>query len=411
MKNTEITSKIQVKLNQYMTRICDRFSVPVQKFIRDMVFGILKSGDIKLNAISRSLEEGISIKKTSERLGRNLMKENLDKELNKCLLGLGKKKLNNPESYLILDLSDICKQYAKKMEGLALVRDGSTGEIRPGYRLCNVIGISAGHEGIIPLYSELYSIKSELTSENSRILEAINTVGSPMPNAVWVLDRGGDRDELIRPLLKSNRSFIIRQTGQRHLKYRDEYLPLKDIAKKVKLRNRFRSGKNEFECGAIRVKYKGLDNSIWLVVSKYRGGGCFYLLCHMPELFNPMTAAIKALEGYSMRWSIEEVHRHVKVDFKLEDVRVLTYQSLKNLMPLLWLAISFLYVKLKSISIELIVKSKIKVLVKEKLREVVGFIYYKLYKALKFILITINLRKVEPFKRIFKQNNQQIMEF
>ena len=41
---------------------------------------------------------------------------------------------------LVLDLSDIAKPYAQKMEYLARVRDGSTGELAKGYWLCQVAG-------------------------------------------------------------------------------------------------------------------------------------------------------------------------------------------------------------------------------------------------------------------------------
>ena len=39
---------------------------------------------------------------------------------------------------LCLDLSDIRKEYAEKMEHLAVVRDGSTGEMHAGYWLCDI---------------------------------------------------------------------------------------------------------------------------------------------------------------------------------------------------------------------------------------------------------------------------------
>ena len=34
---------------------------------------------------------------------------------------------------------------------------------------------------------------------------------------VWVVDRGGDRRELYKPLLAGAHSFIIRNTGERHV--------------------------------------------------------------------------------------------------------------------------------------------------------------------------------------------------
>jgi len=214
-----------------------------------------------------------------------------------------------------------------------------------------------------------------------------------------------------RYILTSNRSFIIRQQGTRHLGNKGEILPFKNIARQVKLQYKFTSNTSTpvLKAGAIRVFYKDFENTLWMVVARFPGGGYFYFLCHLPEVFNPEIAAKKALEEYQMRWSIEEVHRHMKEDFLFEDVRLMTYQSLKSLLPLLWFALSFIYVKLKPISLEIIAKVQLKVLVKDKLSEWKGFVYYKLVKTVKFILQKITINKIEPFKYRTVVNNQQVL--
>ena len=60
--------------------------------------------------------------------------------------------------YMVIDLSDIQKQYAEKMEGLSAVYDGSEGETGPGYWLCNVTGVDSSGALIVPAYSELCSL-------------------------------------------------------------------------------------------------------------------------------------------------------------------------------------------------------------------------------------------------------------
>src|SRR5437667_9378953 len=55
-----------------------------------------------------------------------------------------------PNTVLALDLSDIRKEYAQKMENLAMVRDGSTGELHQGYWLCDVTGAEVnGSESVL----------------------------------------------------------------------------------------------------------------------------------------------------------------------------------------------------------------------------------------------------------------------
>jgi len=55
------------------------------------------------------------------------------------LVEMGSQRIET-NTVLALDLSDIRKEYAKKMEHLATVRDGSTGELHQDYWLCDVTG-------------------------------------------------------------------------------------------------------------------------------------------------------------------------------------------------------------------------------------------------------------------------------
>lgn len=90
-------------------------------------------------------------------------------------------------------------KYAKKMEYLALVRDGSDGgKLEKGYWTCNVTGVEAGASEITPLYHTLYSAQaSDFVSENRELHMAISAVSGHTGNReIWVIDRGGDRGNL-----------------------------------------------------------------------------------------------------------------------------------------------------------------------------------------------------------------------
>ncbi len=76
-----------------------------------------------------------------------------------------------------LDLSDIRKDFAKKMENMDRVYDGSRKEIVNGYWICEVIGAEVKGEELTPLYSKAYSQSAEDSeSENKQILKAVNSV-------------------------------------------------------------------------------------------------------------------------------------------------------------------------------------------------------------------------------------------
>jgi len=48
MKLKQLTTKIQVKYDQFSKKNTKGFSLPLQKFMRQMQFGILKSGKVQL---------------------------------------------------------------------------------------------------------------------------------------------------------------------------------------------------------------------------------------------------------------------------------------------------------------------------------------------------------------------------
>ena len=94
-----------------------------QRFVSEMIYGIQASQSVMLTKIARVLEENISLKKTHERLSRNLGMYELEKTLLQNLLSLAKKHVGK-DTLLVLDPSDLSKKYAEKMEHLCRVRDG-----------------------------------------------------------------------------------------------------------------------------------------------------------------------------------------------------------------------------------------------------------------------------------------------
>ena len=108
------------------------------------------------------------------------------------------------DTLLIVDPTDITKKYARKMECLAKVRDGSEKEVGLGYWVDTVVGARNGSSEIIPLVHRLYSQEAvDFVSENHELLEVMNRVRSAAEGrGIFVLDRGGDRRSLYKELLK-----------------------------------------------------------------------------------------------------------------------------------------------------------------------------------------------------------------
>ena len=68
----KIAHKIKQQIGRFTGIIAKSFAKPQKKFVKEMLYGIQSSKDIKLSNINRSLQEDIPLIKTENRLSRNL---------------------------------------------------------------------------------------------------------------------------------------------------------------------------------------------------------------------------------------------------------------------------------------------------------------------------------------------------
>ena len=132
MSARSVGSRLKAQLTKFALTVSDGLSRPQRKFVHQMLYGIQASQDVKLSSIARSLQEKIPLLKTEDRLSRNLAAEALDVHLLRRLAELGSRHVT-AQTVLCLDLSDVRKEYAQKMQYLDRVYDGSTGEVHEGY--------------------------------------------------------------------------------------------------------------------------------------------------------------------------------------------------------------------------------------------------------------------------------------
>jgi len=131
--DSKISGKIKAQITRFSNRLTEGFTKPERRFIREVIYGIQASKDVKLSNIARSLWETIPLIKMERRLSRNAARSDFTDVINARLIRLGKNRIA-ADTVLALDPGDIDKPYAKKMEHLALVRDGSRNRTKhPGY--------------------------------------------------------------------------------------------------------------------------------------------------------------------------------------------------------------------------------------------------------------------------------------
>ncbi len=139
MQHRKIRSRLKAQLTRFSSELTAGLSKPLRNFVGEMLFGIRASQGIKLSSVARSLREDIPLIKTEDRLSRNLHAEELETHLRTALLRLGSQRVQT-HTVPCLDLSDVRKQSAQKMEFLDQVWDGSAGEVHARYWLSSVIG-------------------------------------------------------------------------------------------------------------------------------------------------------------------------------------------------------------------------------------------------------------------------------
>jgi hypothetical protein len=345
---TDLTPEIQKRISGFITFLSKHgFSRPEVKNSGSLLHGMLKRHDVHVSVLGRSLGETIAPKKTEERLHRTLRRKGLGRRLLEANAVKNRAGICG-KRYCIIDLSDIQKPYAEKMEGLGRVRDGDKSSLDTvviGNGLYWINGVMADDTGILPVYSEIYGLDHEgreHTSENGKILEITDLVNALHPDAIYVLDRGGDRSSIIDSLIEDGKWFVIRGQDQRSLRlHRDseKETNIKDIAKKTKTSYAYKSLRNGewYDVGIRRVYYG--ETPLWLVVSRRRRGGLSWYLVNAE---GTRTAIMNiAMEAYGFRWRVEEYHRQVKQNYSLEKICLRKYNAIKNMGALVALAASY----------------------------------------------------------------------
>lgn len=327
---------------------------PARRFALEALYGIASRGSLKLSEIARALNEPIALIKTENRLSRQAARPALESVVRDWVIAQAEPHVG-ADPLLIIDPSDIAKPYARKMEHLARVRDGSKKETADGYWLCQVLAVDHSGDRLVPLVNHLWSHRAPgFKSENEEILGCIRAVARVLRRGLWVMDRGGDRIKLFAPLLRMGQRFLIRLRGDRTLIRDGRELSALAIASQCPLpyaetvRRHNGDGTETtltLEFGFRPVKLPGHDRPLSLLVIKGFGQEPLMALTTEPLRAN-RNVLWGMVQAYLTRWRIEETLRWAKQAYALEDVRVLGYQSLKNMMAMALLAMFFAMVHL-----------------------------------------------------------------
>jgi hypothetical protein len=347
-ENSKTVANLKGQLSKFSGIISKGFRKSKQRLIKEMLYGIQASKDVKLSNISRTLKEDQALIKTEDRLSRNLDDEDFTNGLNEEICRLGSSKVTD-DMVIAIDPGDIRKKYARKMELLGKIYDGSEHEVGSGYHLCKIVAADIESTRVIPLYCEAYAYDA-VKSENTELLHAIGIVESHIGDkGIHAIDRGGDRGVIYRRYLNKDtpRRFVIR-LKERDLIHKGKRKHCLDMATALPTPHEsvlivYDDGKEKrriVRYNAVQVLLPNYDHKLCLVVVKGFGIKPMMLLTSCAVNVRKKESIWKIVEYYLTRWKCDESYRYIKQCYNLEDIRVRSYTSIRNIVVLV-LAVSY----------------------------------------------------------------------
>ncbi len=394
------TKKIQTRLSDYFSSNTE-MTKPETRCLKEMVLGVLKSKSVFVNQIAASLRESLKLKDVCKRLSSQYLKEDYAEKVIDTHLKTANGSISK-DNFILMDGTDISKKHAKYMEGLEFVKNGDTGEIGLGYNVLNINAINS-YKGMTPLYSKAYSYEKGALSSNNEIKKEVKNVKQYIGDkGCWVFDRGADNGILKDFFIAECSQAIIRLKKNTKLFYKQEGHQVNKLVNKIHFSitqtvAKIKKDKpvlEHYQLGAISISYtiKGTTHELWLVVSRNkRHGGLCYLLVKS-KLSTAIEVAKWAFKGYGLRWKIEEYHRHIKQEDRLEDIKIKTFDGLQSMLAVLTVAMYMVYKKMQSIHFNLLLDAGYNYLNKHTVRELTNFIYYKISRVVSILLMPTRMR-------------------
>jgi hypothetical protein len=276
--------------------------------------------------------------------------------------------------WVALDESDLRKPHARAMAGLQPVKRLQGQGMVPGYRTLNAIGLSPAKRGL--LYHRLFSSTApDFVSESEERRMAIRSVAAALAplaaDITWLLDSGFDDVAMwsaiwaqemglvcrlqhfdrwveteqgtacqlaelaphLRPLAQLTTELVVQKTGQSRPKLQPVTVTVAGAPLVVRWRPGLRTAAEAEEqpkaCWLVEVRLERVAQEPW------------WLLTDRPV--ETAEQATEIFRMYRQRWSIEDAFKVIKTCLGWEDVQVLSYEAVRLLVALGWVAAGFLF--------------------------------------------------------------------
>jgi len=183
-----VLCKTRSLLNEFVAGIVKDADKARQKFLRQSVAAILLSGSLVVIEFARWIHDDCTdIFHRLKRLLNHLVSPcaNFTVVVN-AYRQLAAKYIE-PDTPIIIDLTDMAKPRAKRMKYLALVRDASENKLVPGY-WCVEVYAHLKAKRILPLAMDVFSIEDPVVgSQNLQIYRTVKAVNQSLEGrGIWI---------------------------------------------------------------------------------------------------------------------------------------------------------------------------------------------------------------------------------
>ena len=373
-----IISRTRCLLNEFINPIAENTDKPRQKFLHQSVGAILLSGSLVVTDFGHWIHDDCSdIFYRVKRLLNHLTSPRGD--LTEAVLAYRKSVSRHiqPDTPIIIDLTDLAKPRARKMKYLAQVRDGSENKLVPGYWCVEVYAHLKGKR-VLPLALDVYSIDDPAVgSQNLQINKTVKAVNEALTGkGIWVADRGFDGLNSYETWFSLNCNFIVCQRGDRHVvSPNGTHTVLSDLVEHLLQKQAMAHQQTNIVFS--KVKLPNNPRQLYVVAS-WQSGAERPLILLTTMVVENLSQARQILWYYKQRWVCEEAGQFLKSRVGLERFRIRRYDAIQRLVILAMLAMAFLtWILLRN---KLLTKGFF--LLTSRFRKKTTFVYYRLLDGL-----------------------------
>lgn len=350
--NQNISKMLLGKSRKFLSPYLPLMDAWRQKFVPQLINGMIRAGGLVVTEIARELQEPTeAMEAVWQRLRRHLRSAEWEKYEDEVREAFARSHVEGigPWTPVAVDLSDLSKPYARKMEFLATVRDADASSLRrgtvlnPGYWVFeSYVAVGKGGDPL-PVVCFPYSVEDpRFGSENRALHHGFGMLSRVLEGkGILIVDRGFDGSAVFELLREHQLRFLCRQVGNRMLleadrselgvaeAVADRMILNREMDFRIWRKHRWRRVRLSF--GWREVRLRGSPAGYTFLVVRWPGeeGGRMMLLTSEP--IHSAVDAARLIRLYFLRWRAEDAIRMLKRELAIETVRVFDFDSIRRL--------------------------------------------------------------------------------